>query len=360
MTQHIVTRQVKQKPVAVILGWLGSTRNSFRRYEKMYESFGWEVLTVIPPTSAVVDCATPLLNDNFYSYRFYKNDRNVNGQDLPGDDSAANHLHPNPVMRNISIETLTEVDQRNCPAFICHVFSNAGCFLYEEIQHVLRLDRSAADAMKEEKGNQERNVGRNLFFKEEFKNTSERITTITSLSDLNGKLRGVIFDSSPAFYIPGEKEFYHLSKVMKYAEEPFRSKFFKAVDELKVSEQLNPKMYDERLNLETRRFSQFWNGMKTDVSENQPQLYLYSNDDSDLLTNSNALRDLISHRLQSSGEKKGSFIQSVPFYKSQHCAHLLHHTKRYEDAVQNFLISCYPFSCDERPAGSGYHRTSYL
>ncbi|KAL9179740.1 hypothetical protein ACHAXT_007710 [Thalassiosira profunda] len=134
----------QNKPVVVLLGWLGCQPRNLRRYREMYESVGWDALTRIASPSAVVAAMTEAPSD------------------LPTQSE----------MGRLAIDILQELQRLQPPQFILHIFSNNGCFIWEWIRFILFHRPALLSA----------------------------IDPKLDANELRQRFIGIVFDSAPAHY----------------------------------------------------------------------------------------------------------------------------------------------------------------
>ena len=199
-------------------------------------------------------------------------------------------------MKHIAITTLQHIQQLQPPHFIIHIFSNNGCFLWEWIRFIL--------------------------FGSNRDNTGINTTYI-----LQNKLRGIIFDSAPAYYHGKIDGFQSALEYVGNEEE--------RVQLVKMAKSLDPNQVE-------RRHNEFWSGLRNDSQSSAslqkkavPQLYLYS--DFDPLANMKYIEELVVHRQQIIGKER---LWSHKFIGSSHCGHLKSYPTMYEHTVQDFLEFC--------------------
>ena len=258
-----------RRPVVLLCGWLGASPRSLRRFERLYKHLGFDTISRIAPPESVVAAVT--------RRPFGAND---------DDDVGANTE-----LDRLAIGTLQELQDCDCSSFFVHLFSNSGCFLWETIRHAMfeagpsinGVDRRVADA-----------------------------------SGLRIKLRGVIFDSSPAHYRDLSFLEAALRHVSPEGERLNAARSVKSIDTEK----------------ERQRFFHFWSGIADDRRE-IPQLFLYSNHDR--LASAEHIEALIEQRKSTIGEAR---IFHHNFRDSEHCCHLLRYPETYERNLKSFVGFC--------------------
>lgn len=128
-----------EKPLVVIVGWLGCHRRSVRRYEVIYENCGFQVLSVVPSSCAIARAS-------------YKTEASNVSEQVVSDRGT---------MKELACYVMEEIEARQATEVLFHLFSNGGGFLWESFRH-------AVDS------NGHRHV--------------------------EGKIKGVVFDSSPCWF----------------------------------------------------------------------------------------------------------------------------------------------------------------
>ena len=265
----------RRRPIVILAGWLGCHPKNLQRHVQMYDRLGYNSLIRIPSPASVVHAMQ---------------DGPENQNDVESNSSSSKE------MKHIAITTLQHIQQLQPTHFIIHIFSNNGCFLWEWIRCIL--------------------LGRN----------SDK-TGINTTNNLQNKLRGIIFDSAPAYYhgkIDG------LQSALEYVgnEE-------ERVQLVKMARSLNSNQVE-------RRHNEFWSGLSNHSQSSTslqkkavPQLYLYS--DCDPLANMKYIEELVVHRREIIGEER---VWSHKFIGSSHCGHLKKYPTMYEHTVQDFLEFC--------------------
>jgi hypothetical protein len=196
-------------------------------------------------------------------------------------------------MYHQATDVLQELQSRQCPHFIVHIFSNGGCFLWEWISHLL-LQPHRDD------------LGINV-------------------QSLRGRLVGRVFDSSPANYEGRPDGIIHaLQHITPTTEKNRLLQMAKKVDAYQV-------------NL---RHEEFWNKMCTNHDVTVPELYLYSENDS--LTSLAPLQKLICKRREILGKDN---VWTHNFLDSEHCCHLLKYPNMYDSILGKFIGSCSGGDC---------------
>ena len=281
------------RPLVVLAGWLGCKPQSLRRYAKVYERLGFNVLIRIPSPSMIVLASIS-------STEGKETDVNCEGQVYDGKSKVT-------TMDQLASLTINDILNLDCSMWVVHLFSNGGCFLWDAMERKLR--------------------------------TSGRLKG--SLYGLKYRLRGTVFDSSPADYRGTVRE--------------VENRINHALMQCTVKERMLLKfdlfLRGKSLKCGLSSAEEFWKRMK-DCDWPLPQLYIFS--ENDLLTPSKPLRDLINFRKH----KFGDLIQSKAFSSSGHCGHILAHPRNYTETLTSFLEFC----CHHSPSNHDFvlHERSRL
>ena len=193
-------------------------------------------------------------------------------------------------MDELASQTIKDIANLDCSMWIIQLFSNGGCFLWDAMERQLRTD-----------GN----------------------LNSSSLNRVKTRLRGIVFDSSPAdFRGTGTEVEERINRVLMQC--TVKARLWLKIDLFRMG---------KTLKNGSNAAEEFWNRMKG-CDWALPQLYIFS--DNDILTPSNPLRDLVNFRKH----KFGDIIKSKSFSSSPHCGHILVHEKDYSEALTNFLEFC--------------------
>ena len=257
-----------RRPVVLLCGWLGASHRSLRRYKLLYSKLGFDCISKIAPPASVVAAVTR---------RPFEND----------DDVGANTE-----LDRLAISTLQELNDCDCSSFFVHLFSNSGCFFWETIRYVLFQDGPPS-----------------------IDGVDRRVV---DASGVRGKLRGVIFDSSPAYYT----DLSFLEAALRHVSPE--------------GERLDSAMYLASIDAEMarRRFVHFWSGIANDRRET-PQLFLYSKHDR--LASAEHIEALIEQRKSAIGDAQ---VFHHNFRDSEHCCHILRYPELYERNLKSFVGFC--------------------
>ena len=307
MASITVSKVTPDRPLVVLVGWLGCEPRSLRRYESLYRRMGWGVLTVIPPPTVVVSAAT-----------------------TDDDDGGGGSM----TMRSLASDVLRAAGAVRCAALVFHVFSNSGAFLWERSRELMfppvqpELDGGGGDDDDASAGVSAAGPRTMPGFP---------VSNSTAEERLRSKLVGVVFDSSPAFYSGEDGS--SLDAAMRHC--GTRDRLSRRLAELwargwEVGPLLSSsRAREERRSTERRRRAEaFWAGLR-DCPCDAPHLYLYG--EGDPLAPSGPLRELVDHRRRAFGNRR---VFSRRFVGSQHCSHLRAHPEKYEAALGQFLDCC--------------------
>ena len=263
------------RPVAVLLGWLGCQPRNLRRFAQLYDNRGWDTTVHIASPESVIAAIqqAPCCKQA------------TSQISLQTDDLTTELYHQ-------TLDILNELQSRQCPQFILHIFSNGGCFLWEWITHILI------------EGHQF------ITWKDYSINTQ----------NLRSRLVGCVFDSSPANY---EGRPHGIVSALQHISPPSEKarliNMAKKVDSSTVM----------------KRHNEFWNNMCNHRRLSVPELYLYS--ENDRLTPYKPLQKLIDKRKEVLGEEN---IWVCDFIDSDHCGHLLKYPKQYDSILRQFIAAC--------------------
>jgi hypothetical protein len=194
-------------------------------------------------------------------------------------------------MKSLAITILRKLQTIQPPYFVCHIFSNNGCFLWEWIRFLLFEQSSSASSFD----------------------------STVDIHNLKQKLIGVVFDSAPANY-DGKTD--TLQSALRYV-----PSLTERMHLLKIASTLDPHVVKQR-------FNDFWGGL-CDDSTNTPQFYIYS--ESDELASAKEIEKLIAYRIDLNGTSK---IWNLVFQNSEHCGHIQKHPEVYHGAIKRFLSFC--------------------
>ncbi|KAL7543395.1 hypothetical protein ACHAXR_013321 [Thalassiosira sp. AJA248-18] len=247
-----------KKPIVVLAGWLGCQPRNLRRYSQMYDHIGWDSLIRIGSPRSVVAAMT-----EGPSY----------GQSSKSE------------MKHLAINILQELQTKQPPHFVLHIFSNNGCFLWEWMRFLLYENDAPLPSA----------AGYNI-----------------DIHNLRGKLIGIIFDSAPAHYNGNTDT---LQSALHYVSSVTERNHL-----MNVTKSLDAQVTKQR-------FDNFWNSLCNGMIDT-PQMHLYSQ--SDKLASAKQLEKLIAYREKNAREGK---IWKHMFEDSEHCCHLMKYPEEYDRSV---------------------------
>jgi Eukaryotic protein of unknown function (DUF829). len=255
-------------PLVILAGWLGCQPKSLDRYAKLYEEIGGgcTVIRKIASAPSIVMAATST-----------------------GKNRQFNNMHGDIMtMEDFAKDVLDEITIIPCSFILFHGFSNGGCFLWESIRGLLQTDPKYESA--------------------------------------KSKFRGIVFDSSPAYYSGYDELF---QNAFKFCSSDDQVKIQRYIKEREASEGIDVFMRSSKT-----RSQYYWENMKNCDFPLQ-SLYICSKDDK--LTPFEELYELIQYRVTTLGSDR---IWYIVFENSPHCRHILNHPKEYKDIVSVFLKNC--------------------
>jgi Eukaryotic protein of unknown function (DUF829) len=289
----------RNRSLVVLAGWLGSQPKSLRRYESLYRKLGIPlVLTRIAPPFSVVQAVL---------------------QPLPVQPIQVPNEWPNKynnvtAVQDLAWNILKDIhEEKSCDRFYMHVFSNAGCFVWEQIRQILQMTPYTGNT--NDKPNKTTNEGT-------YTDTpllSQDVVHI--LSTLRRKLAGVVFDSCPI------ADLHRLPDALQYCSWTERLNVIRYCGFEHMFIQSDPKL-NERVRI---RIKSYVSGLKTDPLR-IPQLYLYARDDP--LAPASFIDEIVNYRKARIGIDQ---ITHCCWDESLHCCHLLKHPQDYSNAVENYL-----------------------
>lgn len=278
------------RPVAVLLGWLGCRPQSLRRYVQLYDSNGWDSIIRIATPESIV--AAVLRGPSVEQSVALQNQRPPSDTHETGGELSTKD------MQRFAWEILDELQTRQCPRFVVHIFSNGGCFLWEWIRYFLFQQHRYQQLKQPHVAWNNSNI---------------------HIHNLQRRLVGRVFDSAPAHYAGAtggiEAALQHITPLTE------KSRLLG----------LAKKMNSSQVKV---RHDEFWNNLCHDTIA-VPELYLYS--ETDRLTAYGPLEKLMEQRKHIVGEEH---VWTHNFLDSEHCCHLLKYPEKYEDTLGKFLLSC--------------------
>lgn len=274
--------------LVVIGGWLGCKRKHLEAYERLYNSLGFDVLSVVASPLCVIDAT-------------------LNRQGIPGDerdypsseqwpDSANENDDPSSSdeiteMQALAWDVLGTIHNSQAYIFVYHSFSNGGCFLWEGMCQIMLSSNAARD---------------------------RKISS--ALDNLRGRCRGVVFDSCPAWFGSKQGSSSELWQALRHCSEG---------EKRRVEE-----VYGDRLKIVSKamvnRNLEYFENLAT-FQIDIPQLYLYSKND-DL-----SKHEHISEMIATRGSRQKHSVLKQAWEDSIHCGHLRKHNEDYKEAVKAFI-----------------------
>lgn len=249
------------KPVVIIAGWLGCQLKNLDRYATLYSSLHFTVMKVIASPPVIVMASI---------------------NDIQQGRSDAENMH------QLAMAVIEKAGSLPSSHIAMHVFSNGGCFLWESIRDILSLEELSASA-----------------------------------KTVKAKLRGVVFDSSPAYYA-GNYEL--LGNALKYCLPSDREKALNYMQSIETS-----LGREQCAQLSLQRSLNYWEGLRN-CSFPVRSLYICSRDDK--LTPFEKLFDLIQYRVSTQGAYS---VKYCIFEDSAHCQHIMKNPKEYKECILSFV-----------------------
>lgn len=265
------------KPLVVVAGWMGCQQRHLRRYIQLYQRNGLDVLPVIASTIPVVK--STLANSPIQK---------------PDDWPATSKLSSNSpnCLQALAWDVLGEIEKKEPPAVLFHIMSNGGGFVWEHIRNVL-------------------DSGSNFD-----SSTRETLEAIKFSS-----IRGVVFDSSPAWFGDEENVF---GPALSHCSDEDRLKTYEHFGQGAFENETKPNK-QRRLH----RNQEYFRFLREDPLD-IPHLYFYAKND--LLTDYTRIQEIIQFRRK----MRTTPVLEKYWEESGHCAHLLHHPEEYANALTNF------------------------
>jgi Eukaryotic protein of unknown function (DUF829) len=294
-TSKIVSNSSLHKnSIVVLAGWLGSQPKSLRRYETLYRNLGVPVvLTHIAPPFAIVQTVLqvppvqPIQVPDRWPHQYKK----VTG------------------VQDVAWNILKDLhDEKSRTSFYLHVFSNGGCFVWEQIREILLSSIRQPNIQSKDK--------------EATGNTPIlSMEVLNILSELRKRLAGVVFDSCPVAAI------LRLSDALRYCTWTERLNVIRYCGFDHMFIQSNAKIYGRV----KERMDAYVSGLMSDPFR-VPQLYVYGRDDP--LAPASFIDELVQERKRRIGSDR---IMSICWDKSLHCGHLLKHPEEYSTVLESLL-----------------------
>jgi hypothetical protein len=268
----------QKRQLVVIGGWLGCQRKFLRRYEELYNSLGFETLSLVASPRSTVESTLQL----------YRGRAPLPPPGWPCSTSSCLGRDYG-TTDELAWDVLSKVDELDPNIVLYHSFSNGGCFLWESICRVLEFHRDEAC-------------------------DSEMSRHLQSLSS---KFNGVVFDSCPAYFGDPPSKLWHALRHCSDSErQDVLAHYGAEVFTFSKRNKDRSEEYFQRL---------------TQSSFDIPQLYLFSKNDD--LSDYHYIETLIRNRRS---------IQQSPVVTqcwdiSKHCSHLREHPEDYKLAIEDFL-----------------------
>lgn len=290
-----------QRPLVVLAGWLGCQKHSLKRYEQLFASKGFDVLSEVATPTMVVEACFP---------------KTMPPPALKIPKGWPNHSATTPQgsMQDFTWDILRQIYQRDPSYFIFYAFSNGGCFVWEQMRGILNLVGATSTTMDDDNP---RNDGTKLIRNEE---------EHRALQTLQTKTAGVIFDSCPSF------DLVKVSHALAYCTPYERLEIAKGhgLDIAFFPSWLSP----SRTATAEARGKVYGKTLLEDTSTT-PQLYIYSQSDS--LIPATTIDELVDFRRQLVGKDR---IFRRKFVTSRHCAHFIDNKEEYAESIESFLQVC--------------------
>lgn len=268
------------------MGWLGCQPRFLRRYISLYESLGLDVLPIIPSPSTVVDAT------------FTTSPKRVEWPATASTCNIRTHIPPpsadpsSSSMEQLAHHVINEIQNKQARGVLFHVFSNGGCFLWEQVRRLTDFAENPDDP-------------------------SSKAPNAT-----NPDIKGVVFDSCPAWF--GDENSV-LSAALNHCS---------AEEKKRIVDQFGSGVFygeeQEQREQRKQRNQEFFKFLKEDQFD-IPQLYVYCKNDP--LSDHERIRDLVRFRTNHS---RGPVIQKR-WSDSVHCAHLQRHPTEYAELVGSFI-----------------------
>lgn len=272
------------QPVVVIAGWLGCKPRSLRRYISLYKKLGCNVIARIPSPSMVI-LATTSCNSIAEIKLSSSSNRSTSQQSI----------------FDLAIDTIEDVRNSTCNKFYIHVFSNGGCFLWEAIYETLLRQQQSID------------------------NTNNYNINNTSLIS---KLKGVIYDSSPADFSGARNNLIFHALEYCSPSERLQFKFQFMFEKLFAIGKSNMGKKEQR----QQRAIEYWYKLRNTSLFYVPSLYIFSQNDA--LTPFHQLKELVDYRQETFGN---DLVKYLIYNNSPHCSHFRSNAQKYSKAIEEFL-----------------------
>jgi Eukaryotic protein of unknown function (DUF829) len=286
-----------QNSIVVLAGWLGSQPKSLRRYENLYRNLGVPVvLTHIAPPFAIVRTVlqVPPVQPIQVPHRWPSQHRRVAG------------------VQDVAWNILKDLhDESSRTSIYMHVFSNGGCFVWEQIREILSLSLRQS--------NHQLNESESKYTAGDTPVLSLEVADI--LSKLRQQLAGIVFDSCPV------ADLHRLPDALRYCSWTERLNVVRYCGLNHMFIQGDAKVYDRVKN----RVVAYVSGLVSDPLQ-IPQLYVYGRDDP--LVPASFIDEIVQERKRRMGSDR---VLSICWDHSLHCGHLLKHPEEYSTVIKSLL-----------------------
>ena len=279
---------MEAKPLVVLLGWMGSQPKQLRHYSNLYQELGFRAVTFIASPSMVVsETLNPEVHvripERWTSHTF------IEGS-LPE------------TVQGLAWRVLYRIRQLNPHGVVFHIFSNGGCFVWENLRRILDHEIGTCT--------EERGPG----------SSAEN----TILLQIRLAIRGVVFDSCPG------SDLHRISEALEYCTLQERAEILIDCGINNLSDLTEPSV-QQRLAARSKTYMDILGKDRWVL----PQLYVYSVDDP--LAKSSSIDALIESREECIGKH---MIMKKRWGRSFHCSHLREHPAEYRSAVKAFVSMC--------------------
>lgn len=306
------------RPLVVLAGWLGCQPRLLRRYTALYERAGCRVLCRIAPPHTVMRSVygmEPVKLPSIVSWRYPPLDA---GSSFPTTTSETIALAaPAPPQAESMQELAWDILRciHHAPSssspVLFHVFSNGGCFVWEQVRTILRESSQPLISNDDDDNNR-------IPLDEQ-----QQAQIKTDLLQIQQRMVGVVFDSGPCWGLSS------IGDALAYC--TWRERLEVARKSGLDYWWINQAARQKVIQLRNSAFFQSLQDEEWDL----PQLYLYSKDDALCLFD--ALDALVRHRQQLLGRDR---VSRVAWESSPHVRHLMENPHEYQAAVESFLDTC--------------------
>lgn len=272
-----------QIPLVVFAGWMGSQNKQLRHYEELYKQAGFQKLSFVATPTMVLGAALS---------------RQVTEVQMPPEWPESSQSVSSASIQDLAWHILAKVHSINPPLVLFHVFSNGGCFLWEQIRLILGSEKRRSRQVDS--------------------------VAVKNIAEVRSKVGGVVFDSCPG------AELHRITEALEYCTLDERTEAFRYHG-------ISSPSYFEKQSVKKQlreRSISYLNRLRTDDWA-RPQLYLYSGDDS--LALPDAIDELVEFRRDLIGP---DLIRSHRWEHSSHVTHLRLHRDEYTAAVASFISLC--------------------